>query len=328
MSFELAEALKFSTWVRNCFGMCPYYIDPKAKVSAKIVQMTRRSVYLPILIQIVVFSLFAFGVYGLFKEYQRTGELASFNEETFKPLGIPMAIGSLTLVVLQLNFCTSFIIYIATLLITFKNRHQMTRITSKLFETYDLLCRKYGANWSPRILGWVVNSVVFAIISYHLFVAISFSIFLNRGDLFVSLPVSFLFQLISSSISTLDNALVMFLLDRIFIMIHTVSPDKVDSRFLQLFYESLDLLEDISQSYGLREFFNVTSEFIEMLSQSFFMFYVVINNPGSSWAMVFFGTINWIPRAFKLLLVTHFGAKISQSVCWRDVLVIQKALAT
>lgn len=296
--------------------MCPYYVDPTARDPTKIVRITRGSVYLPFLTQVAVLLLFFAGFYQQLEELRKTNKLGAFDDDTFRPLGITMAIGSLILVVLQLNFSTSFIIYNATVWITYRNRHEMARISSKIYVIFDHLHQRYGATWSPKRLGLVVNWTTFVIISYHVIVIGLFTIFLNgnRADWFVMLPLSYLLQLIASSISTLDNILIMFLLNQIFELFESAPLSKHNRSFLQTFYESLDLLEEMSQSYGFREFLNVANEYFEILTQTFFVFFVVMNTTGSSWPMILMAANNILPRAMKLLLVAHYGENINESV--------------
>lgn len=61
-------------------------------------------------------------------------------------------------------------------------------------------------------------------------------------------------------------------------------------------------------------FFNVSNEFFEIITQMFFMFFVIRRGVGNIYPILILGLNNIIPRLVKLQLMAYYGSKTGGSV--------------
>lgn len=327
MAQEIARDLKVSNRLVNFFGMCPYILDSAAQSPDKSVKMTKLSVYVPILISVANIFIFIYGLNQTYSQDDATRKITDLNEKKF---GFKMEFGSLTVVILEMNFFLNVLNYILTSIVSFSNRQQMTRITAKIFKMHNILYHNYNIKaWNSSSMACKVNSITTLILFLHSLQVLIYMVLTDNEGVNLKVGFAYSFLSISASLATFDYTLTMYLLNRIFYgLSQRQHGEHSDLQFIQMFFESLDLLEDLGQSYGSRELFNFGTEFTDILSQLFIIFYIIMYNPAVG-PIIFFNLTKLLPLVIKTVILSYYGSlfEVSVSKCGNHIHPVLKELS-
>lgn len=264
----------------------------------------------------MVLVVFTVGSFVQYDGYLRTNQIPIFNKDVF---GVD--VGPLTLGVMYLNIFSSTLTYFLTLTVTYTRRKELQKAASEVIEIMDILMGPdYKAHWDSSSLARSVNLIIMTILSYNLIFILGFYLFTNLSGPMVVIPIAYFFQLVACSLSTFDFCLYLFLLNKIFVLFQRIPNRNCHRKLFEYFHRSLDILETMSNGYGLREYFNIANEFVLVLTQIFVIYYVISTSTSSTSDIIIFGIINTLPRMIKVLGLAYIGERISVLVRFEFIL--------
>lgn len=310
MSLKVVKVLQFSISFRNVFGLCPFSLRTDQKVARNQSEVTIESVYLPILGLIITLVVYSLAIYNIIILHVRDG-VPFLNEDVFgNDLTTP---SSVSFIVLGIAGTMNFLSYILVVLVTFFNRHSWLRIFQETMVIFDKLDKDYSVHCDTLRLRLITNGILAVSIIFHCCFAYYFAPVISFSSVSLTLPVVYLVLTMCTTLSTFDLISTISLLTEIFELHLGIPRHKYNTEMFLTFFESLDLLEDVGNSHGLRECFNSTNQVFGILSHLFIAVYH-IQQYGTVNMLFLFGIISAIPRVINLFSIAFFGSLLTTSV--------------
>lgn len=313
MSNAVAEALQFTTLIRNVFGMCPYFIQTKNRQPKDFVRITFWSKYVLLLGHFTTMAFFL-GVVVVVQTAQSNSDISVFDEKLFGP--DTAASQSITAVVLLMSLFFNLVTYTFSVLFTFFKRHSWLRLIRQTLLTFDKLDKDYGVKCDAFHLKISSNGLVCGAIFFHCIMCYTFASYLDGDRSYILKTAVYFIETVSSTLSTFDLISAMNLLREIFDMMRSkIGREKYNGELVMSYFDTLDLVDDISGCQGTRECLNVGNQLFIILSQLFVIGCQIQSSGGSSVnAPVVFGILGIIPRVVNLTVLAVYGSLLRDSV--------------
>lgn len=308
---KLAEALRISNSLENVFGATPYEIKPYSGCPSEMICCTRASTWRPL----IVFILCIIGL-GLGGYLQITVNLEKGNVTTVTEVaGVDIETGSVTFIIAEITIFTTLIAYAMAIIVTLNRRQTWRNFMVSVLEKTKVLDTKYKTQFDTRKTRRIITFVLLTLATYHIvYISVFQSYYINGGETYYLVPVTFMIEMCTASMTAVDIITALSLLDELIIMFGTVPTKLIDEQYFVEFTTTLDLIEVVAQNHGYREFYSIGNEFIVMLAQIFYMFYGIAKTDGLNLTLIIFGFASVIPKFLKLRRLAEVGKKLTESV--------------
>lgn len=300
---NLAKVLQFSVFLRNVFGASQFLIYVDSDQPKEMVRFTKLSLLTPIVV--FISNLVALAVGVLF--------LQQINTQSELP-GMDMPMGSLTMIILQMSSLSALVAYFVTNYLTLVDREEYRNCQVSILELCKVLDRKYQQPYNTKGLAKRINfTLVVLPLYYAIYIFLFEGLFYNALDSYYLIPLAFMVQSLSASMTTVDLVSPMHILSDFCTMFAQVPVELMDEEFFSDFTAALDLFETITQNHGHREFFSIGNEFIVMISQSFYACFTLAQ--GSVNPATFYMALGGVlPRFLKIFYMARRGSILTESV--------------
>lgn len=310
-SYELAKVLQFSNGIRNFFGSTPFYIYLDSKEPQTMIRITQLSIITPILV--FFFSLLGL-VLGAYIQVGVNLELRN-STTTSEIIGMEVAQGSVSMVIVQMTIVTTLIAYIMSNTVTLRKRENWRLFMISVLEITRKLDEKYNQKFNTFRTARLLRVVLSTLLTYHLIFIILFEVFYISGsESYYLIPLTFFIESVTASMTAFDLINAMYLLDHIYTLFGQVNVQLMDEEFLDDFTSSLSLIELVSHNQGYRELYSIANEFIMILSQSFYAFYGLVQTTAVGNSAFLMGMGSVVPRLMKLGTLAYRGEQVPKSV--------------
>lgn len=267
--------------------------------------------YLPLLGSPLTLFLFSWGMWIEYVKTRELGHSSLFDERVF---GAGAESGSVVYIALQISFLTTALAYNLTLYVTFAKRHIWKEVLTKCLSVIETLEKEYEVKCDCRRIKWILNSLVLGVLAYVFLLMLFFGIIIKGETSKILLPICSFIQTTTIFLSAYDMLSIMFLFSEIFGLIKKISGRKYKNSLLMAYFDTLDLLEVVSKSYGLRESINIGNEFLVIIAQISYIVYQVLSIEFSPLLVIMFGFIATAPKAFKIWALAYCGSMLTDRV--------------
>lgn len=311
-TMSLQESLKFTHRIRFWLAVSPFQFN--FKTGKVLPDSSSISAWTIISLVTTLGSVF----YGTYLMYlanmnQSTKEMTEIEKNLF---GTDSNSVSVTAIIIQMNMISNLFTYVAIVLSSYNQRKHLAKYLQTILHLYQVLEKDFHLPTNQRRFIFFSNLYTGLILFYNFAFLLIFNIvFGNAKDSYFLVPFSFVIQSLTFSASLFDFLVAIALLTGVFeLLSKATDSEKASKYYLQLYSQSLDLVEVVSQNHGSRELYNCANEFLALVTQTVFVFYLFADPKGNLFYKICFGLVCVPPQITKIFTLSYVGSRLTNAV--------------